>query len=119
MSPVSLRTACLLLFALALSLLALPARAHEMSMAEMEVRETAPGEFLWLWSASSDKRPMGEDLKPHWPASCEVGSNVVHCGDGGLKGTFAMEGVGKRYSAALVKIIWLDGQSHVYTLTGA
>ena len=36
-----------------------PARAHEMSMAEMEVRETSPGEFLWRWSAASDKRPMG------------------------------------------------------------
>jgi hypothetical protein len=36
-----------------------PARAHEMSMAEMEVRETSPGEFFWQWSAQSDKRPMG------------------------------------------------------------
>jgi hypothetical protein len=98
----------------------MPASAHEMSMAEMEVRETAPGEFLWTWSASSDKRPMGDDLKPRWPDSCrDAGSNVVRCGSEGLKGTFAMQGVGKRYSAALVKIVWLDGQSHVYTLTGA
>ena len=29
----------------ALALFAPPARAHEMSMAEMEVRETAPGEL--------------------------------------------------------------------------
>jgi hypothetical protein len=120
MSATSLRATCLVLLTLLLSLLAPPARAHEMSMAEMEVRETAPGEFLWLWSASSDKRPMGDDLKPRWPDSCrEAGANVVHCDDNGLKGTFAMEGVGKRYSAALVKIIWLDGQSHVYTLTGS
>src|SRR3954471_21420344 len=120
MSAASLRAAWLLPLALVLSLLATPARAHEMSMAEMEVREAAPGEFLWLWSAASDKRPMGEDLKPRWPDSCrEAGSNVVHCDSNGLKGIFAMEGVGKRYSAALVKIIWLDGQSHVYTLTGS
>ena len=57
----------------ALALLATPARAHEMSMAEMEVRETSPGEFLWLWSASSDKRPMGDDLKPRWPDGCMAG----------------------------------------------
>ncbi|MEI9948831.1 MAG: HupE/UreJ family protein [Pseudomonadota bacterium] len=119
MSAASLRVACLLLLALAFSLLPTPARAHEMSMAEMEVRETAPGEFLWLWSASSDKRPMGDDLKPRWPDACQEGPSVLHCGNNGLKGTLAMEGVGKRYSAALVKIIWLDGQSHVYTLTGA
>ena len=30
-----------------------------------------------------------------------------------------MEGVGERYSAALVKIVWLDGQSSAYTLTSA
>ena len=88
-----------------------------MSMAEMEVRETAPGEFFWQWSASSDKRPMGDDLKPRWPERCEARQSLVRCGNAGLKGTLLMEGVGKRYSAALVKIVWLDGQSHVYTLT--
>ena len=31
----------------------------------------------------------------------------------------ACEGVGKRYSAAMVKVFWLDGQSRVYTLTAA
>jgi HupE / UreJ protein len=109
----------LLLLAGLLSLRARPACAHEMSMAEMEVRETAPGEFFWQWSASSDKRPMGDDLKPRWPASCEAQQSIVHCGSGGLKGTLQMEGVGKRYSAALVKVVWLDGQSHVYTLTSS
>src|SRR3954467_13477562 len=111
------RAAGLLAIALLLLLVTRSVRAHEMSMAELEVRETAPGEFLWLWSASSDKRPMGDDLRPRWPDACrEAGTNVVRCDERGLKGSFAMEGVGKRYSAALVKVIWLDGQSHVYTL---
>ncbi|HYQ01542.1 MAG TPA: HupE/UreJ family protein [Polyangiaceae bacterium] len=119
MSSARVRAFGLLLLGLILSLPSL-ARAHEMSMAEMEIHETAPGEFLWMWSAASDKRPMGDDLKPHWPGKCvQSDSNVVHCDEEGLKGTFAMEGVGKRYSAALVKIIWLDGQSRVYTLTGS
>jgi hydrogenase/urease accessory protein HupE len=104
---------------LASALLARPARAHEMSMAEMEVRETAPGEFVWQWSAASDKRPMGDDLVPHWPASCTTGPSALHCGGGGLRGTLAIEGVGKRYSAAMVKVFWLDGGSRVYTLTSA
>jgi len=102
-----------------LALTASPARAHEMSMAEMEVRETSPGEFLWQWSASSDKRPMGDDLVPHWPEGCSTGPNTVHCGSAGLKGMLVIDGVGKRYSAALVKVIWLDSQTHVYTLTAA
>jgi hypothetical protein len=98
---------------------AAPAHAHEMTMAEMEVRETSPGEFVWQWSAANDKRPMGDDLVPHWPESCSVGPSSLHCGTGGLKGTLEIEGVGKRYSAAMVKVFWLDGQSHVYTITGA
>ncbi|MEO6598759.1 MAG: HupE/UreJ family protein [Polyangiaceae bacterium] len=98
---------------------AAPARAHEMTMAEMEVRETAAGEFYWQWSASNDKRPMGNDLKPHWPDGCRADPNFVHCGSAGMKGTLSIEGVGSRYSAAMVKIFWLDGQSHVYTITKA
>jgi len=100
-------------------LAAATARAHEMTMAEMEVRETAPGEFFWQWSAQNDKRPMGDDLAPHWPAACTAGPNRVHCSGGGLKGELSIDGVGKRYSAALVKIFWLDGGSHVYTITAA
>ncbi|HEX3762125.1 MAG TPA: HupE/UreJ family protein [Kofleriaceae bacterium] len=102
-----------------LALAASPARAHEMSMAEMEVRETAPGEFVWQWSAWSDKRPIGNDLVPHWPDSCSAIPGALRCGRDGLQGTLAIDGVGKRYSAALVKIFWRDGGSRVYTLTAA
>jgi hydrogenase/urease accessory protein HupE len=108
--------------AVAVAVLALagsPARAHEMSMAEMDVRETSPGEFLWQWSASNDKRPMGNDLVPRWPEACSAGPTALRCGSDGLKGTLTIEGVGKRYSAAMVKVVWLDGQSRVYTLTAA
>jgi hypothetical protein len=115
----SLRVALAAPILVALTVAASPARAHEMSMAEMEVRETVPGEFLWQWSASSDKRPMGNDLVPHWPEGCSPGPSTVRCGSAGLQGTLAIDGVGKRYSAALVKVIWLDGQTRVYTLTGA
>jgi len=93
--------------------------AHEMTMAEMEVRETAPGEFLWQWSAQNDKRPMGNDLVPRWPGHCAAGPNTLRCGAAGLKGAMSVEGVGKRYSAAIVKVTWLDGGSRVYTITGA
>ena len=107
--------------ALTLAALLVPfaARAHEMTMAEMEVRETAPGDFLWQWSAQNDKRPMGDDLVPRWPDGCVAGASVVRCGGGGLKGTFSVDGVGKRYSAAIVKVFWLDGGSRAYTLTSA
>lgn len=100
-----------------LALLSALAGAHEMSMAEMELRETSRGEFLWQWAATNDKRAGTEDLKPLWPDGCVAELNVLRCGIDGLRGTLAVEGVGKSYSAALVKVFWFDGQSRVYTLT--
>jgi HupE/UreJ protein len=40
----------------------------------------------------------------------------LRCGDAGLRGTLAIEGIGKGYSAAMVKVYWLDGQMSVYTI---
>ena len=99
-----------------LALLSQTVLAHEMSMAEMQVREMSRGEFLWQWTAS-EKRAASEDLTPVWPEGCRAESNLLHCGEAGLQGLLSVEGVGKHYSAALVKIFWLDGQSRVYTLT--
>ena len=108
------RTVRLLVLA-ALGWLACAASAHEMSMAEMQVREIAPGQFLWQWTAS-EKRPASEDLAPVWPEGCAAEANVLRCAHG-LEGALSIDGVGKRYSAALVKVFWLDGPSRVYTLT--
>ena len=99
-----------------LALLAGAAGAHEMSMAEMQLREVAHGEFLWQWTARDDRRTL-HDLTPVWPEGCRAEPGVLRCGPAGLQGTLSMQGVGQRYSAALVKVFWLDGASRVYTLT--
>jgi hydrogenase/urease accessory protein HupE len=101
---------------LALAAAALPATAHEMSMAEMQLRETQRGEFLWQWMAG-EKRPIAQDLTPQWPDACQADASVLRCGERGLAGTLSVKGVGERYSAAVVKVFWLDGQTRVYTLT--
>jgi hydrogenase/urease accessory protein HupE len=104
---------------LATLVMALPALAgaHEMTMAEFDVREVARGDFLWQWSASNDKRPGVQELALRWPAGCTQQQGLLHCGDAGLKGELAVEGIGKGYSAAIVRVYWLDGQSRVITLT--
>ena len=103
---------------LGLALLATSAPAHEMSMAEMEMRQISGGEFLWQWTASGAK-PAAQELTPLWPEGCasEPESNLLRCGERGLSGTMKVEGVGKRYSAAIVRVFWLDGQTRVYTMT--
>ncbi len=105
------------LMLLGMALLSAAAGAHEMSMAEMELREVARGEFIWQWAATND-RTGSIDLQPVWPETCRAEANLVHCGDAGMTGTLTVEGVGKRYSAAIVKVHWLDGQLRAYTLTG-
>lgn len=107
------------LAALFLLLTSIGAPAHEMSMAEMEVRETAPGQFFWQWTATSDRQGNQADLKPIWPEGCVANESALRCGPGGLKGALGMEGVGKRYSAAIVKVYWQGSPGQVYTLTAA
>ena len=71
-SPLRLRlrrvlTGVVLALMAPLTLLAPPASAHEMSMAEMQLRELSHGEFVWQWTAT-EKRPASEDLTPSGPA---------------------------------------------------
>lgn len=89
--------------------------AHEMSMAEMELRQASPHEFLWQWTATN--RPGDGLPRPAWPDGCRDEEGVVRCGPAGLAGTLGMERVGEAYSAVLVKVYWLDGPMRVYTLT--
>ena len=109
---------CLLMFLFVAPLMlgGAPARAHEMSMAEMELREIARGEFLWQWTASNE-RAADDKLTPVWPEGCRAEANLLRCGAEGLTGELAIDGVGKGYSAALVKVFWLESPSRVYTIT--
>jgi hydrogenase/urease accessory protein HupE len=106
-----------LLVASGLALFAAQLAAHEMTIAEMELRERAPGEFSWNWTATSDARAVELDLVPQWPEGCHAEDKMLHCGPHGFTGPFTVSGVGKRYSAVMVKVDWIGGQSRVYTLT--
>lgn len=102
----------------ALLLPGLSARAHEMSMAEMSVRETAPGSFIWQWGAT-EKFPVVGEIEMAWPDGCKADGNMLRCGTDGLRGRLVAQGVGQHFSAAMIKVAWLDGQTRVYTLTKA
>lgn len=94
-----------------------PAAAHEMSMAELEVRQANPQEFLWQWIVGN--RAGETRLRPVWPKECVDDAGVLRCGEQGLSGRLEMQGLGQGYSAVLVKVYWLDGQMRVYTLSKA
>ncbi len=98
-----------------LALLSSGAAAHEMSMAEMEVRQISPREFLWQWTVSGN-RPANEVLTPVWPDGCQDEDNIVRCGDAGLQGVLTIKGIGKVYSAAMIRVYWRDAPMSVYTI---
>jgi hypothetical protein len=89
--------------------------AHEMSMAELEMRQLAPNDYLWQWTAGN--RTGENTLRPEWPAGCRDDGGILSCGEGGFKGRLGMAGVGDRFSAVLVKVQWADGRNSVFTLT--
>lgn len=113
-----MRPFCLAILLVVSAILPTVVVAHEMSMAEMQIRELSQGNFLWQWGAG-EKRAPSEDLTPVWPSACRAESSMLLCGAAGMNGELSIKGVGQGYSAALVKIFWLDGQARVYTLTAA
>ncbi len=113
MRPV-LRAFLLMLWAF----MAMPSHAHEMTMAEMQLREINRGDFLMMWGPG-EKRAPSDELSPVWPESCRAEGSMIHCGERGLSGLLQMDGIGKTFSAAMVKVYWLDGGVRVYTLTAS
>lgn len=89
--------------------------AHELSIAELHVREMSPGQFQWNWGAGGMGRQPQDELKPLWPEGCTATAETLAC-SAGLVGEIGMEGIGTSYSAAMLKLRWLDG-ARVYTIT--
>ncbi|QHI99726.1 HupE/UreJ family protein [Xylophilus rhododendri] len=105
--------------ALLLGCTALAGQAHEMSLAEMTMREVDHGQFVWSWGAPAKVKPIAEELTVLWPEGCLADAQTVACGPGGLAGTLGVRGVGEAYSAAIIRILWRDGQQSVVTVSGA
>jgi hydrogenase/urease accessory protein HupE len=100
------------------SFFALNAKAHELTIAELEIRQFSQSGFQWQWVATSVKAASGS-LSVVWPDRCRAEENQVNCGEDGLKGELTVDGVGKSYSAAIVRVHWLDGKLVTHTLTTA
>jgi hydrogenase/urease accessory protein HupE len=93
------------------------ASAHEMTMADLSMREVAPKEFIWAWGVPGKNTPISQDLTPVWPEGCVGEANTVRCGERGLAGSLAVKGIGKNYSAVILRITWQGEQRSTFTLT--
>lgn len=103
---------------LALALACAGASAHEMTMAEMTVREMQSGQLLWSWGIPAAGKPIESELRVRWPEPCkEEEARLLRCGAQGLAGTLGIEGLGRSYSAAIINVQWKSGEQRSYTLT--
>lgn len=93
------------------------ASAHEMTMADLALREVGAGEFAWSWGVPGKNTPISRDLKPVWPEGCAGDAKTVHCGGKGMVGMLAIDGIGNQYSAVILRITWRGEQRSTYTLT--
>lgn len=91
--------------------------AHEMTMADLTMREVAPKEFVWAWGVPGKNTPISQDLTPVWPEGCVGDAKTVRCGERGLAGSLAVNGIGKNYSAVILRITWQGEQRSTFTLT--
>jgi hydrogenase/urease accessory protein HupE len=91
--------------------------AHEMTMADLSIREVAPKEFVWAWGVPGKNTPISQDLTPVWPEGCIGDAKTVRCGERGLAGSLAVKGIGKNYSAVILRITWQGEQRSTFTLT--
>jgi hypothetical protein len=93
------------------------AGAHEMTTAEMTVREMQSGQLLWSWGVPSQGQPIEDELTVRWPQGCSTDENrMLSCVDG-LAGTLEVDGLGRSYSAAIVSVRWRSGETRAYTVT--
>jgi hydrogenase/urease accessory protein HupE len=104
-------------FALILVAGAAGVSAHEMTMADLSLREVAPKEFVWAWGIPGKNVPISQDLTPVWPEGCVGDARTVRCGERGLAGTLSVQGIGNSYSAVILRINWRDAQQSTHTLS--
>lgn len=93
------------------------ATAHEMTMADLSLREVAQGEFVWSWGVPGKNTPISQDLTPLWPEGCVGDGQTVRCGGKGMVGTLSIKGIGNNYSAVILRITWRGDQRSTYTLS--
>ena len=84
-------------FALVVLAFSAGASAHEMTIADLTLREVAPKEFVWSWGVPGKNRPISQDLTPVWPEGCTGDAKTIRCGERGLAGTLSVKGIGNSY----------------------
>lgn len=91
--------------------------AHEASLGVLELREVRNGAYVGRWTMEPTIGAARVDLRV--PAHCRLRMPELDCGEKGLVGPLTIGNLGSRMSAALIKIIPMEGELRSYTITSA
>jgi HupE/UreJ protein len=104
---------------LILAALVLPRQllAHEASLGVLELREVRPGGFIGYWTMEPTigADHVGLKVPPH----CFLNLPELNCGEKGLVGQITITNLGADMSAALIKVIPINGEPRSYTISAA
>jgi hypothetical protein len=107
MSRVS-RVSRVLFVVLAMTLVATPARAHDLQPGALAVREVAPGAWRVRTTDARDGEAGPVRLRPEWPRGCAQAGTALTC-DGPLAGVVQLPGLADRRVKVVVSVERLDG----------
>ncbi len=91
--------------------------AHESSLGVLELREVRQGAYVGRWTMEPTIGAARVDLRA--PPHCFLRMPQLECGAKGLVGAMTIGNLGSRMSAALIKIVPLQGEARSYTITSA
>ena len=91
--------------------------AHESSLGALELREVRHGAYVARWTIEPTIGAARVDLR--MPPHCFFRLPELECGEKGLVGALTIGNLGSRMSAALIKIIPMEGEARSYTITTA
>ncbi len=113
------RLALLLLTLAAVILPAPPSQAHELRPAVLSLSELSAGRFAVEWTPPIAADNAAVRVEPRYPAHCNVTGRQLGCGEQGLVGTLAFDGLEDASVRVVVQIAWRDGSSRTEVLSAA
>jgi hydrogenase/urease accessory protein HupE len=107
------------LLALALLLIALPARAHQIDAASLSLRELSAGVFLVKWQASSPSLQQDVRQPALFPEHCQLEGEYLDCGARGLHGRIEFPWLEGTLTHVTLDIEWRAQPRWIRTVTAS
>jgi hypothetical protein len=88
------------------------ARAHDFAPGVLALEETSSGEWRVVWTEPVDTRGTAAQVTVRFPAGCQYAPPRLTCGEAGLRGDLAFEGLHGSGVQVVITVRELGGRTH-------